>query len=171
MHRPKLVLSQLVWGSKGSNRCIGHYSVTRVLSILLQVWFPHKNTNYKKFHIEKSPSCYQANLAEQIQSCITFTAHSLISIGHVNIQSCLLIIFKYQPISLQYSWLSVESQLYYFDSVMYKHNREFPLQEKIIQMVTCLLKHNFSPVLDSVGTVFLYLKIKSSSDCTKNHRY
>ena len=30
-------------------------------------------------------------------------------IGHVvNVQSCLLIIFQYQPISLRYSWLSVE---------------------------------------------------------------
>ena len=29
-------------------------------------------------------------------------------LGHIIVQSCLLIIFQYQPISLQYSWLSVE---------------------------------------------------------------
>ena len=37
--------------------------------------------------------------------------HWRIIIGHVNVQSCLLIIFQYQPISLQYSWLSVEQPI------------------------------------------------------------
>ena len=32
-------------------------------------------------------------------------------IGHVNVQNCLLIIFQYQPITLQYSWLSVEQPI------------------------------------------------------------
>ena len=33
------------------------------------------------------------------------------AIGHVDVQSCLLIIFQYQPITLQYSWLSVEQPI------------------------------------------------------------
>ena len=32
-------------------------------------------------------------------------------IEHVNVQSCLLIIFQYQPISLRFSWLSVDQPI------------------------------------------------------------
>ena len=32
-------------------------------------------------------------------------------IGHVNVRNCLLFIFQYQPITLQYSWLSVEQPI------------------------------------------------------------
>ena len=42
-----------------------------------------------------------------------------LAIGHVNVQSCLLIIFQYQPISLQYSWQSVEQPIRFQLSVVY----------------------------------------------------
>ena len=38
---------------------------------------------------------------------------------HVNVQSCLLILFQYQPISLLYSWLSVEQPFRCRLSVLY----------------------------------------------------
>ena len=39
--------------------------------------------------------------------------------GHVNVQSCLLIVFEYQPISFyQYSWLSVERAFRFWSSVV-----------------------------------------------------
>ena len=58
----------------------------------------------KPIHISNLPvgiatweSCYVT-----IQNCVDQqSSHSLI--GYVNVQSCLLIIFQYQPISLQYS--------------------------------------------------------------------
>ena len=40
-------------------------------------------------------------------------------IGHVNVQSCLLIIFKHRPISLQSSWLSAEQPIRFRLSVVY----------------------------------------------------
>ena len=48
-----------------------------------------------------------------------------------NVQSCLLIIFQYQPISLQYSWLSVE-QPESGGRVLYMHHWEFPILKKTI---------------------------------------
>ena len=41
------------------------------------------------------------------------------STGRVNAQSCLLINFQYQPISLQFSWLSVEQPIKFRLSVEY----------------------------------------------------
>ena len=41
------------------------------------------------------------------------------STGHVNVQSCLLIIFWYQLVSLQYSWLSVEQPIRFWLGVEY----------------------------------------------------
>ena len=53
----------------------------------------------------------------------------LLLLRHVNIQSCLLIIFQYQPISLQYSRLSVELLIQsHFDWVLNMHHWEFPMQ-------------------------------------------
>ena len=57
-------------------------------------------------------------------------------IGHVNVQSCLLINFQYKPISLQYSWLSVEQPIR-IDWELYKHHWEFPINKKIIPMLIC----------------------------------
>ena len=56
-----------------------------------------------------------------------------IIIRHVNVQSCLLIIFQDQPISLQYSWLGVEQPIR-IDWVLHKHLLEFPINKKIIPM-------------------------------------
>ena len=39
--------------------------------------------------------------------------------GHINVQSCHLIIFQYQPISLQYSWLIVEQPIRFQLGVVY----------------------------------------------------
>ena len=58
------------------------------------------------------------------------------AIKHKNVQSCLLLNFQYKPISLQYSWLSVEQPIR-FDWVLYKHHREFPINKKTIPMLTC----------------------------------
>ena len=66
----------------------------------------------------------------------------LIPIGHFNVQSCLLINFRYKPISLHYSWLNV-GQPIRIDWVLYNHNLEFRINKKIIPMLTrpvcCLL--------------------------------
>ena len=54
-------------------------------------------------------------------------------VGHVNVQSCRLIIFQSQPISLQYSEFELPIR-------NYKHHQdrqEFPMIEKIIPMLTC----------------------------------
>ena len=40
-------------------------------------------------------------------------------ISYVNLQSCLLIIFQYQPICMQYSWLSVEQPVRFRLSIVY----------------------------------------------------
>ena len=40
-------------------------------------------------------------------------------IEHVDIQSCLLIIFQHKPISLQYIWLSVGQPIRYRPSFVY----------------------------------------------------
>ena len=42
-----------------------------------------------------------------------------IPIGHVNVQSCPLIVFQYQLISLLCSWLSVEQPIRFWPSVAY----------------------------------------------------
>ena len=52
------------------------------------------------------------------------------------VQSCLLIDNPYKPISLQYSWLSVEQPIR-IDWVLYKRCWEFPINKKIIPMLTC----------------------------------
>ena len=56
-------------------------------------------------------------------------------IGYVYVQSCFLIIFQHQPMSLQYSWLSVEQPIR-IDQLLYKHHWEFPIHEQIIPMLT-----------------------------------
>ena len=60
-------------------------------------------------------------------------------IWYVNIQSCLLIIFQYQPISLLYSWWSVEQPIR-IDWVLNKNHWQFPINKKIIPMFTCAWK-------------------------------
>ena len=57
-------------------------------------------------------------------------------IGHVNIQSCLLINFLYKSISLQNSGLSFEQPIR-IDWVLYKYHLEFPTNKKIIPLLTC----------------------------------
>ena len=63
-------------------------------------------------------------------------AKSGFPIGHAIFQSCLLIISQHQPISLQYSWLSVEQPIR-IEWVLYKHHWEFPINKKTIPMLTC----------------------------------
>ena len=58
-----------------------------------------------------------------------------ITIGHVDVQSCLLINSQYKPISLQYCWLSVEQPIR-IDWV-YKHHWEVPINKKIIPTLSC----------------------------------
>ena len=69
-------------------------------------------------------------------------------IGHVNVESCLLIIFQYQLISWQFSWLSVEKSIR-IDRVLYKHHWEFPIHKKIIPMLIC-------PITSCEKSVFCY---------------
>ena len=60
-------------------------------------------------------------------------------LGHAYVQSCLLIIFQYHPISLQFSWLSVEQpNRIWHGLVLYKHHWEFPIAYMIrnITMLT-----------------------------------
>ena len=64
-------------------------------------------------------------------------------IKHINVQSCLLIHFQYKPISLQYSWLSVEQPIR-IDWVVYKHHWEFPINKKIIPKLTALYEMGLS---------------------------
>ena len=58
------------------------------------------------------------------------------SIWHANVQSWFLIDSQYKPISLQYSWLSVEQPIR-IDWVLYKRHWDFPINKKIIPMLTC----------------------------------
>ena len=67
-------------------------------------------------------------IADQVYSTQQVTAYHN-SIGHVNVQSCLLINFLYKPISLQFSWLSVEQPIR-IDCVLYNHHWEFPIQRR-----------------------------------------
>ena len=70
------------------------------------------------------------------------TSHSDICgdmlIGHSNVQSCLLIDFKCKPISLQYSWLSVEQPIR-VDWVLYMHHWQFQINKKTIPMLTLFI--------------------------------
>ena len=90
---------------------------------------------------------YQAgNLTEVINDDVTNLSSIQLNIGthwtviasatgHVSVQSCLLIIFQNQLISLQYSWLSVGSRPN-FDWLLYRY-WEFPIHMKIFPMLIC----------------------------------
>ena len=52
-------------------------------------------------------------------------------------------IFQHKPISLQYSWLSVEQPIR-IDRLFYKHHWEFPINKKIIPMLTCPIEVKFN---------------------------
>ena len=63
-------------------------------------------------------------------------AASSFPIGHVNVQSCLLISLQYKPISLQNSWMSVEQPIR-IHWVFYKHHWQFPIKKTTISILTC----------------------------------
>ena len=80
----------------------------------------------------------------------------LYEIRHVNVKNCLLIIIKYQPISLQCSWLGVEQPIR-IDWVFYgyKHHWEFPTSKKIIRVLTCPINWQILSVNMAVTHYFL----------------
>ena len=82
----------------------------------------------------ESPGCVL--LINRLCKCMSrvFTKVKIsgkILIGHVNVQSCHLIIFQYQPIRLQFSWLSVEQPTRFRLSVVYASLGIFNLIEDI----------------------------------------
>ena len=54
-----------------------------------------------------------------------------LTIAHVSAQNFFRIIFQYQPISLQRSWLNSQSDS---EWLLYEHHREFSIRKKIIPM-------------------------------------
>ena len=67
------------------------------------------------------------------------------------VQSCLPIIFQYQPISLQYYWPSDEQPIRFWLRV-YKLHEAFPIYEKIIPILTmCYYYRMDSAVLVDAG--------------------
>ena len=79
-------------------------------------------------------------------------------IGHVIVQSCLLINFQSKPISLQSSWLSVEQPIR-IDGVLCKHHRKFPINKKIIPMLTYPIPVTY------VSCMFNFLNPFNESGC------
>ena len=84
------------------------------------------------------------------------------SLGHAtsNVQSCLPIIFQHQPISLKYSWLSVEQPIR-FDWVLYRYHREFPIHKKMIPMLKCPILCFCLPALIFFSAIKAILKTTS----------
>ena len=76
---------------------------------------------------------------------------------HVNVQSCLLINYQLKPISLKYSWLSIEQPIR-IDIVLYKHYWEIPINKKIITMLTCPVNQGVDQV-QSILSVFELLHL------------
>ena len=52
---------------------------------------------------EERPEIPRNSLVERSLTISLFSIIDIIDLEHVNVQSCLLIVFQYQPISLQYS--------------------------------------------------------------------
>ena len=69
----------------------------------------------------------------------------IVLVEHVNVQSCLLILYQYQPMSLQYSWLSVEQPIRFRLSVVYatlgisNTMEDDPLLQVIIVIILSLI--------------------------------
>ena len=87
-------------------------------------------------------------------------------IGHANVQSCVLIYFQYKPISLQYSWMSVEQPIG-IDCVLYMHHWEFPANMKKIPMLTYPIDEEIVILFENSGWNRFKLNILyfSFSDC------
>ena len=123
------------------------YSHSRYMKFeALLIW--HKQVHAWYGHVKNSIYFNQQNLLVSAHSeCISHQccgycfvlksfqnkAHG-IQKGMFNVQSCLLINFRYTPISLQSSWVSAEQPIR-IDWLLYKHHREFPINEKIIPML------------------------------------
>ena len=74
-----------------------------------------------------------------------------------NTQSCLLIIFQYQPIRFQYSCLSIEQPIRYW--VLQKHPWKFVTHMMIIPILTCPI--NNGPINLSLWSYLLLVTFKT----------
>ena len=133
------------------------YSLTFLPSLQLISRLKFYHNLFSELRSGYSPR--QANLTI-IWSAASLALDMLLLIGHVNVQSCLLIIFQHQPISLKYSWLSVEQPIR-FDWVLYRYHREFPIHKKMIPMLKCPILCFCLPALIFFSTIKAILKTTS----------
>ena len=113
----------------------------KIKAFLHKWWRAFKQNNHKTMQ-PKTPknSCKPADFRNSLQTSGQVLIHWMLvslravllfnyfmsilplilrRIRHVSVQSCLLIIFQYQPISLQYPWLSVEQPIRFQLSLVY----------------------------------------------------
>ena len=79
--------------------------------------------------------------------------------GHISVQSCLYIEYQYKPISLQYSWLSVEQPIR-IDWVLYECHWEVPINTKTKTSFYCwhtLFVQRFVSPQDTTNRLWLAL--------------
>ena len=119
---------------------------TRLCVICRCDWPP----SWSAVECSKNGKINNIGIADQVYSTQQVTTYHD-SIGHVNVQSCLLINFLYKPISLQFSWLSVEQPIR-IDCVFYRHHWQFPINKKTIPMLICQIigvRTEFRIIFDS----------------------